>query len=172
MRQIAVAVAAAVLLGLASTAAPASAAALPADTELTARGLGPIRLGMTEREIERASGLRLHQDDWGVGPSCTTASFGHRNYLLFRRGKLARITVASRRFATGGGVRVGDRQRKVRRVYGAKVRRSPHAYTRGASYLDVGRGSPRLRFETNRRGRVTLMHAGLAPEIGYVEACA
>ena len=169
MRRLPIALTAAAILAAFASTAPASAA-LPAGTELTKRGLGPIRLGMTLREIERASGLDLTRDRFPGSP-CSTAGFGHRNYLLFRRDKLARITVHSRRFSTASGIRVGDRRREVLRRYGAKVRRSPHTYTRG-EYLDIGRRSPRLMFETSGGGRIVDMHAGIEPEIGYVEACA
>ncbi|HEY8584533.1 MAG TPA: hypothetical protein VIL49_16355 [Capillimicrobium sp.] len=171
MRRLSTIVLAGALLGGAGLAAPAGAALGP-DAALSPGGLGPVRVGMTEREIERAAGIEVERDDYaGTGGACTIASLGGRDYLLFRRAKLARITIDSRRYATRGGIRVGDRQRKVRRQHGGKVRRSPHAYTRGA-YLDVGRRSPRLRYEVSGRGRVTVIHAGIAPEIGYVEACA
>ena len=155
------------LLALLVLAIPAAAPAEGA-MRLKPGGLGPLKVGMTEAEVERALDRPVRQR--GLG-SCVLAPIGRRDYLMFIKNKLRRATVNSKAYATRKGVRVGDRQRAIRAAYGDKVKRSPHAYDPDGFYFSVTYGNRRLRFETDGE-RVTAMHGGRIPEVDYVEGCA
>jgi len=147
------------------------AIALPSDAKLTTRGLGPVQIGMTVAQVERAGGRAVDFEGGDANAGCATAALGKNVFGLFSKGRLARIYVRSRLYATRAGIRVGDSQRKVLASYGRSLVRSPHKYVDGGSYLKLTIGSRRLVFETDGR-RVDQMSAGRKPEIDYVEGCA
>ena len=124
---------------------------------------------MTETEVEAALGRDITQRR-SVGGECGTARFGGRDYLLFTKDWLRRITLGSKRHETAKGLAVGDRQSSVRKAYGKRAKRSPHTYAPDGFYFDVQNAKRGLRFETDGR-RITYIHAGRLPELNYVEAC-
>lgn len=88
-------------------------------------------------------------------------------------GPVRRITVGERSDVTlVEGVGVGATEQDVRAAFpGFRV--SPHKYSDApAKYLTQPGADPRLRFEIGEDGRVTLIHAGLMPELAYLEGCA
>ena len=95
---------------------------------MSARGLGPIRVGMTMGEIERVTGRTAV---WGYGDysSCQQWSLrGAPGLSLMRSyGRLARVDAYRGRWRSSRGIRIGDSERKVRRRYGV-VRSEPHPY--------------------------------------------
>ena len=161
-----VAIACAAVLG-----AAAVAVALPSSARLTTAGLGPIEIGMTVAQVERAGKRELTFGGDDVNAPCATAALGKDVFGLFSKGRLARVYVRSRIYATRTGIRVGDTQRKVLARYGRSVARSPHKYIEGGFYLTLTVGNRRLVFETDGR-RVIEMSSGRKPEIDYVEGCA
>ncbi len=142
---------------------------LAAMTVLTPNGLGDIRTGMTEADVEAATGRNIELSGPN-GSACTTASLGGRSYLLFAKGRLRRVTVASKKYATKKGVSVGDPQETIGEVYGAKAKRSPHTYEPKGFYFDIIGPRRGLRFETDGK-RITQIHGGRKPELTYVEGC-
>lgn len=87
--------------------------------------------------------------------------------------QLERVDVDSVGVRTAEGVAVGDAESVVRRLYGARVRVTPHKYEPRGHYLTVdatGDTLHRIVFETNGR-RVTRFRAGRRPAVDYVEAC-
>ena len=143
-------------------------ALIAATAALTPHGLGDVRTGMTERQVEKAIGKQI-EPTGPNGNACTIASFSGRNYLIFSKGRLRRVSVTTKRYETKKGVGVGDPVAKVSELYPG-ARRSPHAYDAKGSYFDVIHGRRGLRFETDAR-KVTQIHGGRLPELGYVEAC-
>lgn len=89
---------------------------------------------------------------------------------LFTDGRLARIYVGSRRYATRSGVRVGDSEQKVLTTYPGQLVRERHAYSEGW-YLKIVDGNRKVVFEIVR-SRVVDISTGRKPEIDYVEGCA
>jgi len=147
-----------------------SASALSRNARISTAGLGPVKIGMTERQVERKAKRSIRRQEGAAGPSCTTARFGSKDFLLFSGKRLARIYVNSRRYATRSGVRVGDSERKVIDTYGDEVVRTPHEYTNG-SYFKIEDGNRKVVFETDG-AKVTSISTGRKPEIDYVEGCA
>ncbi len=84
-----------------------AAVALPRTAKITTAGLGPIKIGMTERQVEQAAERTLtRQGDVGTG-GCTTARIGDKLFGLFTGPRLTRIYVGSRRYSTRSGIRIG-----------------------------------------------------------------
>ncbi len=148
----------------------AVAAALPSTAKLTASGLGAIKLAMTVAQVEEAGKREITFEGGDANADCATAALGSKVYGLFRKGRLARIYVTTRRYATRTNIRVGDSQRKVVVRYGRAVTRSPHKYVRGGFYFKLTVANRRLVFETDGK-RVTQTSSGRKPEIDYVEGC-
>ncbi|HEY3043001.1 MAG TPA: hypothetical protein VGJ39_03200 [Vicinamibacterales bacterium] len=93
--------------------------------------------------------------------------------LMIVDGRLARIDIESRNFRTPEGVRVGDSENNVKRVYGARLQVTPHHYTAPeGNYLTMraNSGALGMRFETYK-GRVSVFYIGAFPQIEYVEQC-
>ena len=150
--------------------AAAVAVALPSSAKLTASGLGPIKLGMTVAQAEAAGKRAITFEGGDANAGCATAALGSKIYGLFSKGRLARIYVSARGYATRTNIRVGDSQRKVVARYGRALTRSPHKYVRGGFYFKLTVGNRRLVFDTDGK-RVTQMSSGRKPEIDYVEGC-
>jgi len=156
---------------LALTTCAAAAGALKDSATLTPGGLGSVRVGMTERGVERALGRNIVLDNNAGGGECATASIGRRNYALFTNGRLGRVTLTSSSHATKSGLRVGMPESAVTNRYGSKAKRSKHEYVPDGSYFKVTRGNRRLVFETDG-AKITAISGGRRPEVDYIEACA
>lgn len=97
-------------------------------------------------------------------------------YAIVERGRVRRITVGQRstvRLAEGIGV--GSTEKEVLDWFGG-FRAEPHEYvTAPAKYLtapNAASGDPALRFEIGADGKVSHIHVGTMPVLGYVEGCA
>jgi hypothetical protein len=136
---------------------------------LSPDGLGDVRVGLSEGEVEAVLGRKVKLQ----GPpesSCATAAIGHGAYALFSNGRLGRVTLQSRFWATRAGVRVGDTEDSIIEAYGKRAKRSKHVYAPDGSYFKVRRGKRKLVFETDGE-KITSIHGGRRPEVDYVEAC-
>ncbi|WP_247712060.1 hypothetical protein [Qipengyuania qiaonensis] len=70
------------------------------------------------------------------------------------------------------GVGPGSTIAQVREAF-PSFREEPHKYTGPeGKYLTQPGDDPRLRFEIDPDGRVSIVHVGLMPELGFVEGCA
>jgi hypothetical protein len=87
-------------------------------------------------------------------------------------GRVVRVSVDSANIATDLGARVGDTEDRIKSLYGARLKVSPHKYTDG-HYLTVTPSDTSLRivFETDK-GRVTTFRGGKRPQVEYIEGCA
>ena len=151
-------------------ASAGSASGLSASDRITFKGLGPVKIGMTVSQVERAA-KREVKVTYPLDRSCGSARIGKKTYGLFKYRRLTRIYVDEPRYATRAGVRVNDSEQRVMAVYGSRVIRTPHVYVPGGSYLKLVSGNRKIVFETNGT-RVTSISTGRKPEIDYVEGCA
>ena len=161
-------------------AAPAKEEPDPPDLSratISSAGLGPVKIGMTRREVEALAGpLTRHHGDFAC-EVFDSQSFPAIDFL-FEEGRLSRVSayrLASVRSPRGLGA--GSSVDQVRAAYGPRVLESPHVYVpHGGLYLiyliepEPSAGPSGLKFETDERGRVTAVHGG-GPSIGYVEGC-
>ena len=155
------------------TAAPSPDVTPVAGKTLALEGLGALRIG---EAVPRGSGWaeRGAQIDEG----CRTVSSPDYPgvYAIVTEGKVRRITVGQRSdVKLIEGIGIGTPEREVRQAFGG-FRAEPHKYEdRPAKYLtapNAASGDPALRFEIGQDGKVSLMHVGTMPVLGYVEGCA
>jgi hypothetical protein len=177
-RRVHIGVAAAALAALALAVPAADAARLTPSSKLSTAGLGPVKIGMTVEQAERAGGLSLARQGPEVGECRYVRPRSRRVRVSFMtiRGRIARVDVFRRGIRTLSGFTVGAREAAVRREFGSRLRVRRHQYVRGGHYLEyvprdrVDRGR-RVIFETNAAGRVTYIRAGRLPEVRYIEGC-
>ena len=138
---------------------------------LTLEGLGPLRIAQAVPAGWAERGAQISDD-------CRTVSSpGHPGvYAIVEAGKVRRITVGQRSdVKLIEGIGVGATENRVRTVFPG-FREAPHEYeSPPAKYLtapNAARGDPALRFEIGMDGKVSLIHVGTMPVLGYVEGCA
>lgn len=176
----------------AEIAAEESAAATTDDSALAPEGAAPLATG-----TPAGSGRTLALEglgDLAVGkPVPAGSSFAERGaqiseecrtvtspdfpgvYAITRGqgGAVARISVGERSdVKLVEGVGVGSTEQEVLAAFPG-FRSTPHKYVSApGKYLTQPGNDPRLRFELGENGRVSLVHVGMMPELGYVEGCA
>ncbi|HET7234362.1 MAG TPA: hypothetical protein VFJ16_30390 [Longimicrobium sp.] len=164
------------------TSGPAPAAPPSADAAgefsswvLRAEGIGPVRVGMTVAEADRAVGgldriNGLEPCDY-VRPRRGPAHVS----LMVEDGRVVRVDVSdSASVATASGVRLGHPEAAVRQAH-PDARVLPHKYDNRGHYVVVIPGAPadtlhRIVYETDGRV-VTRMRGGVYPAVEYVEGC-
>lgn len=166
------------LLLTTATLALVLAAAAPArlfdEATIVPSGLGPLKIGMTETEVEKAIGKNVRQfKNAGVGRVCGSARLDGRNFMIFTNDVLRRVSVAGRQYdVKESGLGVGDAQSAIRDFYADRAKRTKHVYDPGGFYYSVEFGArKKIRFETDG-DRITQIHSGRTPEVDYVEGCA
>ena len=139
---------------------------VPGVSKLRHNGIGAVFTGMTIKKARQAAGIPLERSRVGdcVYLSATPGSPDGPT-LRFHGGKLRHVTVARAGFATKRGVEVGDRARKVRRLY---KRLTSRQNLGGGRDLVFRRGRHRLIFSV-AQGRVYRISGGRAPWALYQE---
>jgi hypothetical protein len=139
-------------------------------------GYGDMRFGMTEPEARAAWGGALKGEPgegchylnpaWEKAPSYFA--------FMFDGGKFVRYDVGNDKEIAPGGGRRGMTEAEIDATYPGRVEKSPHKYVSGGKYLrvkadDGSKGV--LVFETDAAGKVSEWHAGLAPQVDWIEGC-
>lgn len=153
-------------------AAPATAAASSDPDTLTLDGLGDLVIGEPV-----PAGSSFAERGAQIGDTCRTVSSprypGIYAITAGKNGPVRRITIGQRSdIKLVEGIGVGAREQDVLAAFPG-FRASPHKYIAapGKDLIQPG-NAPRLRFEIGGDRRVSLMHVGLMPELGFVEGCA
>lgn len=150
-------------------------AASPAASQpvLRLEGLGPLRIGAPV-PANSGWGERFAQ----ISDACRTVSSPDLPgvYAIVEGGRVRRITLgrgSAVRLIEGIGV--GATEAEVRAAFPG-FREAPHEYVDPpGKYLtapNAASGDPALRFEIGADGKVSLVHVGTMPVLGYVEGCA
>jgi hypothetical protein len=159
--------------GKVEPAKPDEASTRPVAAEVIGlEGLGSLRIG----QAPPRGGSWAERGAQTGGPCRTISSQSYPGvYAIVSDGKVQRITVSRRsdvRLAEGIGV--GATERDVKKWFGG-FREEPHKYEDApAKYLtapNAASGGPAVRFEIGRDGKVSLIHVGTMPVLGYVEGC-
>ncbi len=161
----------------ATAAPPAQVEARPFAPALTAAGYDGIRIGTTPADA-RGYGLI---DDGSYEDSCRIFTSPRLNhvYAIVENGRIMRLTAfhrpgsGSATIRTDRGIGVGATEAEVRAAY-TPLREQPHHYVEAPAkdlFFGGSEREPGLRFEMGNDGRVTAIHAGLMPVLGYVESC-
>lgn len=146
---------------------------------LTLDGLGPLRIGMTLAQVQRvlnddAVGLRKVPDTRCAIGVPQSAPQGLS--LMFQDGRLVRVDVkAPAGTATRSGIRVGDPEARVHRLYPGRISVVPHPQDKAGHYLvftprDRADANRLLMFETDGR-QVTSFRAGLREAVQLTRSC-
>ena len=150
--------------------APATDPAPSANT-LTLAGLGDLRIGAAVPATSR-----WREEEVQASETCRvlTSPDYPRAYAIAEGGKIRRISIGEgSQVKLAGGIAPGTGEAAVKKQFAFTA--TPHKYVDApAKYLtapDAGSGRPALRFEIGSDGRVSQIHAGTMPVLGYVEAC-
>lgn len=150
-----------------------------ASWRVTTKGFGPVRVGMTVDEASAALGVPFDVDeplDEADGCRYAKPRTGFEGLaFMLSQGRVVRVDVYNKSFATLSGARVGDTELRIKTMYPGRIEVSPHEYIDGhyLTYVpkDASDKNFRIVFETDGK-RVTMIRAGRLPEVGYVEGCA
>ncbi len=175
---------------IATTIVPTSAQQrLTEQSRVAINGIGPVRVGMTVAEAERAAGVTFRlQNPLGRDVSCyyMVPSRGVRGLAFMvippqagrpnrQQDRIARVDIASNSpVLTISGAGIGDFETRIRTLYPG-IQSNPHAHIENWRYLtllpqnEVDR-TYRLVFETDGRV-VRSFRAGKLPEVDYTEGC-
>jgi hypothetical protein len=159
------------------TPAPASPPAAPVGL---ARfdGYGDMRFGMTAAEATKAWGGDLNGKP-GTGEICyylNPVSNPSPAYFAFmiEADKFVRYDVGNDKEVAPGGGKVGMDADQIRKLYPGRIEEKPHKYVEGGHDLGIKADDDSggvLVFETDAAGKVTSWHAGLPPQVDYIEGC-
>lgn len=138
---------------------------------LSLEGLGDLVIG---KPVPRGSSFAERGAQ--ISETCRTVSSPEYPgvYAITETGVVRRITVGERSdVKLTEGIGVGATQQQVLAAFPG-FRATPHKYAAPpGKYLTQPGNDPRLRFEIGEDdGRVSLVHVGLMPQLGYVEGCA
>jgi hypothetical protein len=136
------------------------------ESKIRHNGIGAVFTGMTVKKARKAAGIPLERSRVGdcVYLSATPGSPDGPD-LRFHDGKLRHVTVGRSGYATKRGVEVGDRARKVRRLY---KRLTSRPNLGGGRDLVFKSRRHRLIFSV-AQGRVYRISGGRAPWVLFQE---
>ena len=143
--------------------------------QLTPDGLGPLRIGMPERELVRRFHFVAPKDDPTDASSCTQLESDQWPgvSVMTEKHRVTRISLfRDSKVADERGLRVGMSEADVRHAYHGVLKNEPHAYDNPpAGYFTYRRPDGRgIRYELNAHRRVTAIYAG-GSAIEYIEGC-
>ena len=153
----------------------ATASAAPKPWVLHFDGAGPVKIGMTLNQLNRALNESFSMPDDDGEKACFYRESSKRPGIAFmvEEGRITRVDVTKRNISTASGIRVGDSEAQVMKAYSGKIEVEPHAYTGPEGhYLTVYSSDGRygLRFETDGH-EITGFYAGEKHAIAYIEGC-
>jgi hypothetical protein len=147
------------------------------DPRASMSGVGPIRIGMNERQLEDALQTRLPETQDASEDSCRVIEAGPRwpgTSVMLLDGRVARINVSKRGIPTLSGAGVGDLVSRVHSIYGGRLRASDHDFGagEGMQYLTMFSQDRHygIRFETDGE-RVTEYYVGTGEAVQFIEDC-
>jgi hypothetical protein len=118
-----------VAMALAATLATGAIAASKYNPRASMSGVGPIRIGMDEYQLEQALQTRLPETQDASEVSCRLVDAGPRwrgSSVMLLDGRVARIDVTTRGIPTLSGALVGDLVSRVHQIYGGRLRATAH----------------------------------------------
>jgi hypothetical protein len=155
---------------------PAAAAPTPL---LTADGLAPFRIGMTETEIRRIPGLQMefHSEASGDAESCETALISGMPDidLMLVHHRIVKIGTNAPAIRTSDGVHIGTTEAQLKAIFGRRAVFKDQPYEEGdPNYHWVivkVQGQREFLFATSKH-IVDSLNVGDLPGIEFMEGCA
>ena len=146
------------------------------DWRVTTAGYGPVKIGDTVQQAQKALGKKLVSD----GPVDTPECYYLRPepaveglWFMINNGRVVRVEVTAPGITTRSGLGVGTDEAQVKETLGKGVEVTPHKYVApDGNYLTLWSADKKraVRFET-LQGKVTSFYAGRKPEVQFVEGC-
>ena len=138
-------------------------------------GIGPIRIGMTLREVNKALRTSYSTPTEPDERSCFYVDVpGHHGLeLMILNGRFVRVDVDDKTTKTEVGIHNGDSERSAMSKYGGKLKVEPQFYSpETGHYLTLFSADKKyaLRFESDD-GKVTRYYAGKSEAVSFVEGC-
>jgi hypothetical protein len=138
-------------------------------------GTGPVKIGMSLSQLNRVLHENFAVPEDKDDQPCFYVKPASRAGITFmiEDGHISRVDVDDRSLPTAAGIRVGDSEVQAKRVYGSKLKVTPHAYTAPEGhYLTVHSNDGRygIRFESEK-GKIERFYAGTSEAISYIEGC-
>jgi hypothetical protein len=139
-------------------------------------GYGPIRIGMTQPQVEARLGRKFPASTDPDDKFCREITSDPQRgiFFMFENDRLTRILLTRREMsATTSGIRVGDTEAALRRRYGNALIIKPAAYYDPPAHditVHKGRLGRGLKFVTTPRRVIRQIIAG-GPSIAYIEGC-
>jgi len=138
---------------------------------LTLQGLGDLRIGQPVPE-----GSSWAERGAQASDTCLVLSSPDYPgaYAIVEQDRVRRISIGQRsQVRLAEGIGVGASEAEVKQYFPFPA--TPHKYVEApGKYLtapDAGSDVPALRFEIGSDGKVSQIHVGTMPVLGYVEAC-
>lgn len=155
-------------------------------TTLRMDGIGPIKVGMSLKEAEKAAGVKLAQVQEEMNECSFVAPKGKLKEIIFMvyKGKIVRADVPSEGFAqnkskvrTAEGIGIGDSMAKVKEAYKGRIKSQRHPYGQDGKdfYLLVTPKDPKdkthlMIFEI-MGGKVVTLRSGFKGDVQAIEGC-
>lgn len=160
--------------GTGGTPTPVSSSLVSSSSNvLTLEGIGDLRIGRLV-----PAGSKWTERGAQASDACRTISSPDYPgvYAIIEQGKVRRITAGqSSVVRLSENMGVGSTEKDVLKSFPG-FRAEPHKYVASpAKYLtapNAASGDSALRFEIGADGKVSLIHVGMMPVLGYVEGCA
>lgn len=146
------------------------------DWLISPEGIGPIRIGMTLKQAEKASGSKFNpvKLDEYEDKSCYYATLkGTKNLTFMVNGNtIVRVNVSNPAYSTDMGAKIGDTETHVQTLYHNSLKSEAHHYDEKGHYLTlIQKPQDRaIRFETDGK-LITLIYSGRINEVHLVENC-
>jgi hypothetical protein len=148
--------------------------AKPAPWVLSAKGYGPLHVGMTKPQTQKYVGKMVMNVDSVPDKGCevVTVVANPHIYIMFIDQKLARVSLSDPNIRTDKGIGVGATEDEVKSAY-SPLEIIPHTYANEPAhyltYWDVPEKQG-ISFETDEGQTVRVIHVG-NDAIRYVEGC-
>ncbi len=145
--------------------------------ELKIDRFGPVKIGMTPIEASKLLGIDLTpgketgKDDAACHYVYPNGKFGDIGFMV-ENGRITRIDIYSIKAAAIGGIRVGQSESAIRKVFTGAVTETVHPYIgKEGKYLTIeDQLGHAFVFETDK-GTITRFRAGEKKSVQYIEGC-
>jgi hypothetical protein len=142
---------------------------------LTAEGLGPVKIGMSRAEVEKALGAKLKLQGADSPRECATADHPNgKAWMMFHEYRLVRIDIEKPGITAPEGGGVGTAETTLRKLYGKRAEFGMHPYGDEPNdhYVTVALPAKDrlLIFETRGR-RVESFRIGTRDAAPLIEGC-
>jgi hypothetical protein len=149
--------------------------AAPVPEVMSLSGLGPLRIGLPAAELRTRFGAIAGEayPDPEVDCAYWTSPLFPGIQMMVSGGRLVRLETEDARYRTPTGARVGMAERRVRALYGSRLRSEPHPYMgpEGKYLIVRGRGEPLGLIVETWDGRARSMRVGYWRSVQLIEGC-